>query len=1398
MADEKFLKFMAQQQELLAKQTEILNSAIQKLTLDSGKKSESEPSRVEKTMETLTKCMQDFQYDPENNIIFADWYARYSDLFEIDAANLDDAAKVRLLLRKLDTTAYARFTNYILPKLPRDYSFDETKLVLNKIFDRQMSLFNVRYNCLKVSKQSEDDFVSYAGKVNKQCEQFQLKELTNDQFKCLIFICGLNSNSDSDIRTKLLSIIETDKTVTLDKLTCETIRITSLKHDTKMVEGTSSSINQIAHQSITQINGKPSSSVNKIPKSVCWFCGGQHYVRFCTYKNHQCTKCQNIGHKEGFCQKTSKTEPKAKLPACKRRRRYQNKGPRANHILISKINYESHRKFITVKINNYPVKIQIDTGSDISIISQEVWQIIGKPATTTTIHSAKNASGDILQLTSQFDCNITLNTETITATCYVSNIKNLNLMGIDWIEAFGLWDVPISTLCNQIKNKTDNSFINRLRKQFPNVFNGNLGICTKAKAVLHLKPNAKPVFRPKRPVPYAALPAVEKEINRLEEMGVISRIDYSAWAAPIVATKKSNGDIRICGDFSTGLNNALESHNYPLPLPEDIFATLAGGQYFSKIDLADAYLQIMVDDESKKLLAINTHRGLYQYNRLCFGVKTAPSIFQQTIDTMLAGLSGTVSYLDDIIIVGKTEAEHRENVSNVFKKIQDWGFHIKADKCKFLLPRIKYLGFIIDKEGRRPDPDKTDAIAKMPPPTDLTTLRSFIGMVNYYGQFINRMRELRAPFDKLLVKDVKWSWSTECQRSFNEAKQVLQSDLLLTHFDPKNTIKVAADASSYGIGAVILHRFPDKSEKAIAHAARSLTKTEMNYSQIEKEALALIFAVTKFHRMIHGRKFILSTDHKPLLAVFGSKKGIPVHSANRLQRWAITLLAYDFDIEHISTTKFGHADVLSRLMSRNTPTAEDRVIASISMVEAEVNQIFTEAVRTLPVTCDMIVKETSEDKLLQQVAMYIKTSWPAAVTNGELKPFFNRRESLSEIKGCLLMSERIIIPSKFQKRVLNQLHTGHPGIVRMKSLARSYVYWPNIDVQIEDLVRQCSRCASEAKAPTKTKLSSWPITTKPWSRIHIDYAGPFEGHNFLVVVDAYSKWPEICIQTQTTAAATIAKLRELFSRFGSPETIVSDNGTQFTSHSFEHFCKINGIQHIRTPPFSPQCNGQAERFVDTFKRALRKSKGEALTHENLQTFLRCYRTTPNALLTNNATPAELMFGRKIRIPLDLLRPSTGFGSTLRNEPMEQNFNRQHGAIDRIFHPSNEVYIMDYSTTKRTWIPATILQRIGNVLYKVKSDKGITRRHANQIRKRTGEVKPSGQSSLIPFEMLVETFTVDVPEQPVVGNEPETSSSIQSNSTPSKRYPTRNRLPPKRLEFTHSSRGRYRSFYNNND
>ena len=915
----------------------------------------------------------------------------------------------------------------------------------------------------------------------------------------------------------------------------------------------------------------------------------------------------------------------------------------------------------------------------------------------------------------------------------------MNLLGLDWIEQLKLFDIPLKSVFNTLSitsvTEIERYFTNELKNKFSNVFQEGLGCCTKSKVVLKLNKDAKPIFRPKRPVPYAALEMVEKELLRLQQQGVIQPTNYSKWAAPIVVVRKANGKIRICADYSTGLNNSLESHQYPLPIPEDLFTKLNGGIFFAKIDFSDAFLQLEVEEESRELLTINTHKGLFRFNRLSFGVKPAPAIFQQTMDAMLTGLTGVAAFIDDIIVTAASQDELLQRLFSVFSRIEEHGFRVKAEKCEFFRDKIKYLGFIIDKYGRKPDPENTKAIENMQAPVNIKTLRSFLGLVSHYSAFLPELHRVRAPLNSLLKKDTTWDWSDACQSAFTKVKTLLSSNLLLTHYDPSMDIVVVSDASNYGVGAVISHVFPDSSQKAIAHASRSLTPAERNYSQIEKEALAIVFAIKKFHKMLYGRHFTLITDHKPLLSIFGSKKGIPVYTANRLQRWATTLLDYNFTIKYNRTDTIGHADALSRLMTVQNKVPEDSVIAAVSL-EPEITSVFASTVRALPVTSTMIREATASDPVLQIVKRFHRTKWPKVCTDKRIQPFFQRRASLSEVDECFLFAERVIVPSSLQDRVLKQFHYGHQGISRMKALARSYAYWPNMDKQLEELAHTCSNCQLAAKSPRKTTLSSWPIPESPWLRLHIDFAGPLNGQYYFILVDAYSKWPEIFQMNRITSDETIQKLKQIFSRFGTPQILVSDNGTAFTSGTFANFCALNGIQHIKTPPFHPQSNGQVERFVDTFKRALIKNKGEGTTQEILEIFLSSYRATPNPNTPNGNSPAEALMNRKVRLHIDVIHPAPQH-SQKRNMMMEEQFNQHHGAVKRTYVPGQSVLAKDYRRGKERWIQGRIIRRSGNVIYDVDIESTVWVRHANQLR--SSHLPETRSDFTLPLDILLDTF-----------------------------------------------------------
>ncbi|XP_058465077.1 uncharacterized protein K02A2.6-like [Malaya genurostris] len=1332
----------------------------------------------EQILDSLAGNIKEFRYDADSSITFAAWFTRYDELFEKDAARLDDQAKVRLLLRKLGTSEHERYVSFILPRTPKEHTFADTVAKLKSLFGAKESVISRRYRTLQIAKQPTEDHIAYACRVNKLCVEFELGKLSEQQFKCLMFVCGLKSERDSETRTRLLSRIEENNNLTLEQLSNECQRLINLKHDNAMIESAASfdQVNQLKQKYDSNRNRhqlSPRSDANNTkrkPDTPCWYCGAFHYVRDCPYKNRQCPDCSRYGHRQGYC------------ASSKKKKRGGKRSVASKVVVVNMCNVQRRRKFVSVVLNGTHIHLQLDTASDITVISKPIWRKVGSPRLSPSTVKAKTASGNILPLEGEFRCDVTIGGNTRSEIIRVTE-KQLQLLGSDLVDSFDLWSVPMDTFCCQVSSSSTSSAA--LSSAFPEVFSEKLGLCNKVQVKLDVKDQCKPIFCPKRPVAYSMYNAVDQELDRLQQLNIITPVDYSEWAAPIVVVRKANGAIRVCGDYSTGLNSALQPHQYPLPLPEDIFAKLANCKVFSQIDLSDAFLQVEVDEQFRHLLTINTHRGLFHYNRLPPGVKVAPGIFQQLIDTMLAGLEKVSGYLDDVIVGGEDEAAHNRNLKAVLQRIQDFGFTIRAEKCTFGKKQIPYLGYIVDHRGLRPDPAKIEAIVQLPPPTDVHGVRSFLGAINYYGKFVPNMRMLRFPLDNLLKSQSKFQWTTECQRAFERFKQILTSDLLLTHYDPKKEIIVSADASSVGVGATISHRFPDGSIKIVQHASRALTKAEQNYSQPDREGLAIIFAVTKFHKMIFGRRFLLQTDHAPLLRIFGSKKGIPVYTANRLQRFALTLLLYDFTIEYVPTDKFGNADVLSRLINRHARPDEDYVIASI-ILEQDVRSVAVDTVDALPLTFRNVARSTQADPVLRKVYRFITDGWPQTkAIDPELKRFQVRQESLTTVDGCILFAERLVIPALYRKRCLDQLHNGHPGTQRMKAIARSYVYWPSIDEDIAGYVKTCRHCAATAKSPPHAVPVPWPKASGPWQRVHVDFAGPIDGEYYLLAVDSFSKWPEIVQTRRITAVATISILRSLFARLGMPVMLVSDNGTQFTSVEFANFCALNGIEHVTTAPFHPQSNGQVERFVDTFKRAVKKiQEGRGSIAEALDTFLLTYRSTPNRTGPEGKSPSEVMFGRRIRTCLELLRPSSAIlpmTPHVQQDQQRRSFNRNELVFAKVYHRN---------TWK--WAPGVILEKIGNVMYNVLVDRRVLRSHINQLRCRTGTVSPntgsllsaSSSTKLLPLDVLLDAW--DLPKLSDSTSAVSSVGSPQSLVTHSSQSPTLQPMTPTRLSSTPTS------------
>eukprot|EP00117_Sycon_ciliatum_P041979 scpid19977/ scgid1158/ Retrotransposable element Tf2 155 kDa protein type 1 len=707
-----------------------------------------------------------------------------------------------------------------------------------------------------------------------------------------------------------------------------------------------------------------------------------------------------------------------------------------------------------------------------------------------------------------------------------------------------------------------------------------------------------------------------------------------------------------------------------------------------------------VDDESKPLLTLNTHLGLFRLNRLPYGIASAPALWQRAIYSLLRDLPGVKCMIDDIIVTGRTPEEHLNTLMKVLQRLADAGLKLNLAKCHFFQPKVEYCGHAISAQGLHTMPSKVDAICDAPPPENVPQVRSFLGLITYYQRFIPKMSTILSPLTALLQKGAAFEWTDECRQAFQEVKQVLSSQQVLTHYDPTLPVRLASDASPYGVGAVLSHILPSGEERPIAYASRKLSKAEQAYSQIDREALAIVWSVKRFHNYLYGRHFELLTDHQPLVSIFHPRKGLPAMTVARLQRYAMFLAGHDYTIMYRQTDKHCNADGLSRLPVGNPPAPDT--------AEEAVNMFYMDQCEPLPVTAEQIKEATASDPLLREVHRYVQQGWPKSCPRAELQQYFQRRNELSVSNECLLWGNRVIIPPDHRKAVLTELHEGHPGMVRMKALARSILWWPGLDGDIADAVKACLGCQSVQSEPAAAPVHRWSMPDRAWQRVHVDYLGPLRQTMWLVIVDAHSKWPEVIPMPSTTSLATIASLRTVFARYGCPDLIVSDNGPQFASAEFAEFLASNGIAHRRSAPYHPATNGQAERFVQTFKRAIQAVPQSTPAQIAADRFLMSYRRGVHP--ATNATPAKLFLGRQLRSRLDLLRPSTAQQNA--KTPTEEPAGKA-----RSFEVGGAVLARDYRNANHPgWIPATILEKLGSRTYMIVTSQGAQwKRHLDQLR-----------------------------------------------------------------------------------
>jgi transposase InsO family protein len=754
---------------------------------------------------------------------------------------------------------------------------------------------------------------------------------------------------------------------------------------------------------------------------------------------------------------------------------------------------------------------------------------------------------------------------------------------------------------------------------------------------LSIDPNAPPVALNARPIPAALREATKNKLDELEKQDIIRKVpvgEPTPWCSALhVVPKRRKSDnqmvdVRITVD-PRDLNKALKREFHPITSIEDVTTRTDGSKYFTCLDANQGYFQIGLDKESQKLTTFITPFGRYQYKRLPMGITSAPEIYQRAMSDMFQDLEGVEIIMDDILVHGDTREKHDQRLEKVLQRCRERNLKLNPQKTKLRQEEVVYIGHKLTKDGVKIDDQKVKAVLEMPEPTSIANVQTLLGMVTYICKFLPNLSTVTEPLRNLIkesnTEGFEFYFSEEHRKAVIQLKEMMTNAPVLRYYSQTEPITISGDASQAGLGVVLL-----QGGRPVAYGSKALTDTEKNYSQIEKELLAILFGLKKFHTYVYGRNDItVETDHLPLVRILDK----PLHDVPlRLQKMRMALQHYSFKIVGKSGKDVPVADALSRAY---LPSTDSRLLQDVNLcvfaVEVRSMNVFT------PQRQDELRRETQMDKELGMLKKQIKDGWPVTRQQvpPEIRPYWDSRDGLGVIEEIIFKGDRVVIPKTMRQRVLEIVHEGHLGIVMSKQLARDSIYWPGMNSQIEDIVSKCSECQEQRRVQEKQPMIPSEIPENPWQIVAADLLY-CENANFLVVIDYFSDFIEVEeLPLNTHSLTVIEKLAKMFAVHGRPVKLMTDNGPQFRSHQFVKFTTAWGINHITTSPYHHQANGKVERAIQTVRHLLERSKGN---RTNFYCGLLQLHNTPNPMYS----PAQKLMSRrtltKLPISEKLLQP----------------------------------------------------------------------------------------------------------------------------------------------------------------
>ena len=1062
---------------------------------------------------------------------------------------------------------------------------------------------------------------------------------------------------------------------------------------------------------------------------TCYNCGGAwpHEQR-CPAKGKVCRKCNKTDHFASVCRSQNSTKGQtfhrmrgnSTMNKRNQVKPVQHHNDKDNESSSDEYMYAIQHKtmeqkkgcrYIKTKVGGQYVTMMVDTGASINVLDRNTFEkLTNIELKPTKVKAFPFNSKTPINFKGKFETLIESKARYCVATFYVMHEKDTGclLSGNTALElGIVTFNLNKITDSNGLTVNTKDRAIQAIIGEYKEVFTG-LGKLENDAVKLNIDKEAIPQAQPQRRIPFHIRKKVKHAVKELQREDIIEAVPETQptpWVSPIVAVPKKDGSVRICVDMRMA-NQAINRVRYPIPTVNDVSLDLNGAKYFSKLDLAQAYHQLPLSEESRYITTFSTHIGLFRYKRLAYGINASAEIFQHALQQSLQGIQGVCNIADDIIIHGKSREEHDAALRNSLKRLQEKGLTLNANKCSFLQPSLEFFGQIFSAEGTRPDPKRIIDLQNMSTPTNAQEVRSLLGMANYSSRYIRNYATITSPLRELTKKNIRFTWTEIHQDAFTKLQDALINAPVMAYFDMSKNTTITVDASPVGISAILAQGTASEDYKVIAYASRALTDVEKRYSQTEKEALSIVWGIEHFHLYLYGKEFTLITDHKPLEIIYGTPTSKP---SARIERWVLRLQPYQFVVQYKAGAD-NPADYLSRHPASNTNQS-----TMAEETEMYINFVTHNAVPKA-MTIDEISEATNADRVLKGLRAAIRTGhWE---TMKQYKPI--KDEITIGCNNIILRGSRIIIPDALHQRAVDIAHESHQGISKTKALLREKVWFFRMDEVVQKTLESCLACQAVGKPSPPAPIQQVEMPSSPWEQVHVDYCGPLPtGEYLLVVIDRYSHFPEVAIVNSTKSSTLFTNLDRIFSVHGIPEIIISDNGPPFNSDEFSRYNLAIGSKHHRITPRWPQANGEVEKFNQPLLKTIQAAVVEGkVWKQELQRFLLQYRTTPHS--TTKVPPCELLFNRQIRGKFPILKRKSIINKhkiARENEEKSQKYQKMY--IDKKRHAKeSDIAIGDTVLVKQQYknkfssrfdkAPYKVIQRKGTMITAENRTRRITR------------------------------------------------------------------------------------------